>query len=101
MQPEVHIKLLGGALQHITFYSYVTVCVYMHFWLHHVANKMVNQAKSSWEPHNKDNLVWLHSPVEKKLGTCRKLFQVIKKAPNVTESRFPEQKKEWWCTLTG
>ena len=43
--------------------------------------KIVNQAKSSWEPHNKDNLVWLHSLLKKKTGTCRKLFQVIKKAP--------------------
>ena len=39
MQPEVHKILLGVALQHITIYSYVTVCVYMHFWLHHVTSK--------------------------------------------------------------
>ena len=39
MQPGVHKKLLGGTLQHIAFYSYVTVCVYMHSRLHHVASK--------------------------------------------------------------
>ena len=49
--------------------------------------KIVNQAKSSWEPHNKDNLVWLQSFVEKNQERAENFSGRLKKLPNVTKSK--------------